>query len=260
MIYIDRSGDRGTIAFITLALCLLFLAAAFLYLIANSEKWLEEEPPATTTTIIITTTTGVMPTTTTTIVEYAANETNDTLEWLEKRVFDLVNYERTSRGLHGLKWDEEIAEVCRLYSKDMADNDFFSHTGSDGSNSTDRLLRGGVYYWNLTGENIAKVSIIESYLVNTRGEVVETRYKTFEQLAQDAVDGWMESPNHRANVLHSEFDEAGMGVAEFNDSYYFTENFIVRVHCGFKGGACCETSGHLPWCYTPWKCEANVCV
>ena len=261
-------------AFLTTGIILLFLVATIFYVMSHPEIISEEfegviplqtetteetQTPHVQPTQIQSTTTTTQKTTEATGLEYASNETNGTLEWLEKRTFDLVNYERTSRGLNALKWNEEIAEVCRMHSKDMADNNFFSHTGSDGSNSSYRLFRSGVYYWNLTGENIAKVSSMESYIVNSRGEIIKKNYRSLEEIAQTAVEGWMNSPEHRTNILRSEFDEAGMGVYEFNESYYFTQNFIRRVQCGYKGGHCCETEGYLPWCYEPWECVDNGC-
>jgi len=254
-------GRKGY-AFLTTGLFLLLLTAALLYLLANPDRWLYRDTVTTTQHG-----TGTQTTQTTSsqqaeveTIEYAAAETYGTMKWLEKHVFDLVNYERTSRGLTALKWNEEIADVCRAHSKDMADNDFFSHTGSDSTNSSYRLILGGVCYWNLTGENIARVNIIDVYVVNTRGEVVDIKYKTLEKLVQDTIDGWMNSPVHRQNILSSKFDEAGIGLTVFNDSYYFTENFITRITCGYKDAACCEKVGYLPWCYRPWECVSGFCI
>ena len=51
-----------------------------------------------------------------------------------------------------------------------------------------------------------------------------------------------------------------MGVYVFNDSYYFTQDFIVRTDCGYTGGPCCQKTGYYPWCYVPLTCTGNVCA
>jgi uncharacterized protein YkwD len=213
-------------------------------------------PQATTTTSTTTTTTT---TTTITLGGYSSTEEHGTIEWLEKYTFDLVNEERTANGLDPLAWNDEVTAVSRKHSQDMLDNGLFSHTGSDGSNSSYRLIRDGVMYWNLTGENIAQISGIHSKIMNSQGEVIDTNYKTIEEVAEDAVRGWMDSPMHRANILRAEFDEAGMGIKEADDTYYLTQNFIRRIHCGYQGADCCETKGFYPWCYDPWSCVKGLC-
>jgi len=234
------------------------------YIGANYETTLEGVE-ATTTTVSITTTT-----TTTTTLPYvgsvsiagmkASNTSADNIAWLERRTFDLVNGERAAQDLTILKWNEDVAAVARAHSTDMAVNAFFSHTGSDGSNVSTRLMADGVYYWNSSGENILKESGISYYLVNILGMVKKTEYCTFEQLAQNATVGWMNSTGHRENILHEGYDETGMGVYAFNNSFYFTQDFIVRVSCGYRNGPCCETRGYYPWCYVPLKCADGVCA
>jgi uncharacterized protein YkwD len=190
---------------------------------------------------------------------------NNTIEWLEQRTFDLVNEERTKYGLNELEWNNEILDVCRLHGTDMAENDFFSHTGSDGSNVSGRLMSAGIYYWNFSGENILMTDGVDYYTLNLLRQVKEIKYKSFEELAQSAVVGWMNSSGHRENILAAWYDESAVGIYVLNESalnisYYFTQNFITRAVCGYKGGECCTTAGYLPWCYVPWKCVNGICA
>ena len=213
-----------------------------------------------------TTTTTTSSTTTTSMPPYAqgfsaagtkaSNTSADNIAWLERRTFGLVNDERASRNLTILRWNEDVAAVARAHSADMAENAFFSHTGSDGSNVSTRLMADGVYYWNSSGENILMESGVSYYLVNILGMVKKTEYCTFEQLAQNATVGWMNSTGHRENILHEGFGEAGMGVYAFNNSFYFTQDFITRVSCGYRNGPCCEQAGYYPWCYVPLECDS----
>lgn len=203
---------------------------------------------------IITTTTKITTTTTTL-------PTVETMAWLEWRVHELVNEERMAHGLQNLTWDNAIVNVARGHSEDMAEHGYFSHTSLDGSNLTTRLYAGDVYYWSRNAENILMMSRVDYYVVNIFGKIVNTKYKTWEQLANDTVAGWMNSTGHRENILVANFTHAGVGIAEDgNNSYYFTQNFITRIECGYKDGECCKTEGYLPWCYKPWDCVGGFCV
>ena len=113
-------------------------------------------------------------------------------------ILTLVNVERTSRGLAALVRNSALDEAAVRHADDMADNDFLSHTGSDGSSSFDRIDAAG-YLFGLpddggykTGENVAVGS--------TSAAMV--------------VDRWMKSPGHRANILDSVFAEIGIAYAE----------------------------------------------
>lgn len=213
-------------------------------------------------TTLLTTTTTTSTTTSTTTTTTIPPE-NNTIEWLEQRTFELVNEERTGRGLDALKWNDEILTVCRLHGADMAENGFFSHTGSGGSNVSGRLRSAGIYYWNASGENIFMTGGVDYYTMNLLRQVKEIKYKTFEELAQAAVVGWMNSTGHRENILAAWYDESAVGIYVLNESalnisYYFTQDFITRAACGYKGGECCRGPGYVS-CYVPWKCENGMC-
>jgi uncharacterized protein YkwD len=50
----------------------------------------------------------------------------------------------------------------------------------------------------------------------------------YDNPAQVAVQGWMESPPHRANILHRAFTHAGVGIyyRRHDKRYYLTQIFI----------------------------------
>ena len=181
---------------------------------------------------------------------------------LELLAHDLVNQERTSRGLGELKWNQRVAEVARAHSRDMGLNSYFSHEDLGGGFHDDRLMAGEIYYFNLSGENLGKGSIVVSETVNVLGEVVSREYRTEEEMARTIVDGWMNSTLHRENMLKPEYGEAGMGVALASDqeTYYFTQVFITRVDCGYETGPCCVKLGYLPSCFVGLKCENGICA
>ena len=109
----------------------------------------------------------------------------------------LVNQERTSRGLKALKANRRLAKAASGHAGDMVSKGYFSHDSLNGASFVDRI-RGAGYigsrFLPSLGEDLAWGS----------GELGTPR---------EIVQGWMESPGHRANILSRKFREAGMGVA-----------------------------------------------
>jgi uncharacterized protein YkwD len=129
---------------------------------------------------------------------------------LEHRVFDLVNQRRAEAGLPLLNWNDNVADVARVHSENMANNKFFSHTGVDGKRVSDRANSMGVKRWRSLGENIAY----------NRG---------FKSPLESAVQSWMNSSGHRDNILKSDWQESGIGVTVTADgTYYFTQVFLKK--------------------------------
>ncbi|MBD3881758.1 T9SS type A sorting domain-containing protein [Phormidium tenue FACHB-886] len=130
---------------------------------------------------------------------------------LVQRVVELTNLQRSQAGLAPLKLNAKLSNAAYVHSRDMALRDFFSHTGSDGSNVTNRIREAGYRSLN-AGENIA------------------AGYAT----AEAVVEGWMNSPGHRANILFPNVKEIGVGFYFLsNDSgavlqrYYWTQDFAT---------------------------------
>jgi uncharacterized protein YkwD len=129
---------------------------------------------------------------------------------IEQQVFKLINAQRAKNGLDELQWNESLAELARVHSRDMANVKFFSHRGSDGSMIDDRADRLGLGVWRSIGENIAYM----------RG---------YDDPASLAVEKWLESSAHRNNLLGPNWKESAVGVAVTSDgTYYMTEVFLVR--------------------------------
>ena len=120
----------------------------------------------------------------------AQNMQNQTFE---QEVLKLTNEFRQKNGLKALVLDQSLDRAADLHSKNMAIQDFFSHTGKDNSAPWDRAQRAG-YESGFVGENIA----------------------AGQRSAKAVVDGWIGSPGHRANMLNSQYNEIGIG-------HYFLE-------------------------------------
>jgi uncharacterized protein YkwD len=93
-------------------------------------------------------------------------------------------------GAPPLSLASALTRAARAHSRDMVVHNFFSHTGSDGSNPGDRATRAG-YRWSMLGENIASG--------------VRT--------PQGVVAGWLASPEHCANVMTAAFRQMGVAFA-----------------------------------------------
>jgi uncharacterized protein YkwD len=129
----------------------------------------------------------------------------------ENQVVVLINQERTDRGLPALGNNSSLQLAARRHSEDMACNDFFSHTGSDGSTLSSRLLAAG-YSYSWAAENIAASS--------------SSNFS-----AQAVVSVWMNSPGHKANILSENVTQLGVGFRYAGDSAaqdfdaYYTADF-----------------------------------
>ena len=120
------------------------------------------------------------------------------------QVLTLVNAERAKAGCRPVRLDARLTAAATKHSQDMARNNFFSHTGRDGSSFVTRIRREG--YTAPRSENIAAG--------NT------TAAATMRQ--------WMNSAGHRANILDCTAKDMGLGVASSpNSTYrtYWTQDF-----------------------------------
>ncbi|MCP4398531.1 MAG: hypothetical protein GY801_14700 [bacterium] len=126
------------------------------------------------------------------------NDTPDSdLHPEEEELLLLINAIRQDNGLSPLNYVKELGIAARRHSDDMAQNNFMSHTGSDGSSPWDRLADAGYQYY-------------------TAGENVAAGYSSPNSVAT----GWMNSSGHRANILNPNFCEIGAGYAYGANSSY----------------------------------------
>jgi uncharacterized protein YkwD len=128
----------------------------------------------------------------------------------ERRAFELINAERRASGESSLVWDAELTRMARLHSENMARQNFFDHIDPQGQNMTMRARACGVCGWSAIAENIAYNS-------------------GYDDPAGFAVERWMKSSKHRANLLRQGFTHSGVGVARAADGrVFFTQVFVTR--------------------------------
>ena len=116
------------------------------------------------------------------------NQASTTMSSDEKEVFNLINKQRTNNGLKALTMDIGAQKVARVKAQDMVDNNYFSHNSPTYGSPFDMLKSFKVSY-KTAGENIAGNSTNSG-----------------------AVNAWMNSSGHKANILNSSFNYTGIGV------------------------------------------------
>lgn len=123
-----------------------------------------------------------------------------------KAIRSLVNQHRLSGAACGteqvspateLAWDDALAQAALTHSNDMQINDYFSHTGQNGSSFSERVTDAG-FSGTPVGENIAKGYVSE----------------------EDVIAGWMESEGHCSNIMNG--SATHIGVARSNEGSLWT--------------------------------------
>ncbi len=122
-----------------------------------------------------------------------------TMSVLDQEMLDAINTARAEARWCGdtfyqaappVTWSCELDAAAHHHSDDMAANNFFSHTGSDGLRISNRVDAAG-YGWTMVGENIAA-----GY---TRTE--------------DVMVGWLNSPGHCGTVMEENYQEMANALA-----------------------------------------------
>ncbi|MFA5864008.1 MAG: CAP domain-containing protein [Phycisphaerae bacterium] len=133
----------------------------------------------------------------------AAGQSSSITDPAAQQVLTLTNQERTKIGLSALKWNSLLAASGADHCQDMIDKNYFAHVSPDGTSPGDRATAAG-YKWSWIGENIA------------------AGYAT----PQDVMTGWMNSPEHKENILRPEFTELGLGIRTDTDGrIYWAQEF-----------------------------------
>jgi uncharacterized protein YkwD len=123
---------------------------------------------------------------------------------LKSAVIRSVNREREDAGLPPLSPNAALSDSAQLYAEDMLRRGFFSHTSPEGEQPQERIKGAGFAsvnsrtceckgYYASFGENLAKG----------------------QQSVGTVVRDWMESPDHRKNILSPHFTDIGIGLAGY---------------------------------------------
>lgn len=134
---------------------------------------------------------------------------------VEEEVIKLTNDARRKSDLAQLTRNAHLDQSALVHTLEMVEHGFISHTGQFGSTLKERVGQAGYMNFRAIGENLA------------RGQ----------QTASEVVQGWLNSPGHRANLLNPIFREIGVAyvlgkIAAPNGQVwqggYWTQNFGAR--------------------------------
>jgi len=109
---------------------------------------------------------------------------------VEQEMFVLVNKERIQRGMDGVVFNEQLADVGRRHCEDMFRRGYFSHYTPEGLSPFDRMVNAGISF-NYAGENLALAPDVKL-----------------------AMQGLMQSKGHKENILSPNFGKLGVGVID----------------------------------------------
>lgn len=126
--------------------------------------------------------------------------TGNSLE-MQKEMLSYVNAERAKENLAPLALDTSLSNGAYLKSKDMAENNYFSHTSPTYGSPFDMMKSLGITY-RMAGENIAKHFSVKG-----------------------AHDAFMNSSGHRANIMKAEYKKVGFGFVQEGSYLYVTQWF-----------------------------------
>jgi uncharacterized protein YkwD len=127
-------------------------------------------------------------------------------EVTEQQLFQAINRERAANGLPALKWDEGLATAARQHAEVMAAQRAIAHGFPGEASLPSRATRAGVHFSWLS-ENVAAGPS-----------------------AENISEQWMQSPNHRANLLDADMDTIGAGTAERNGVVFAVADFSKARH------------------------------
>ena len=128
---------------------------------------------------------------------------------LEQEVLRLVNIERKKENLAPLEWSDELAYSARYHAKDMAFDNYFKHDSYDRKNGKLEVVC----------ETFERVQIFFK-----SGFACAENISAGRSTAEATVEGWMNSPGHKANILDKSSKYLGVG-------YYMKEGSDWTHYC-----------------------------
>ena len=126
----------------------------------------------------------------------------------EKEILRLCNVERKKAGLSELSWYEDAYYFTQIRANESLTK--FSHERPNGENWDAVYRNAGVVLYNTWGENLYGGSHI--------GDM--------DSIVERSVDGWMNSPGHRANILNENYTEVAISIVVDGDDVSIVQNFF----------------------------------
>lgn len=122
-----------------------------------------------------------------------------------QQIYRLTNQERQKQGLPALQWDDRLAQAAEQHAQFMVQRGQLSHEFPGEPSVRDRIAATNLHF-DRSGENVA-----------------------YDDNAEDANRGLMNSPPHRANILSPDYNAIGIGAVQKGDLLYVVEDFARRL-------------------------------
>jgi uncharacterized protein YkwD len=119
----------------------------------------------------------------------------------ERGLFNAANRERREQGLPSLKWNDALAAAARKHAQEMARQSTVAHVLPGEASLPGRATKAGVKFSSLS-ENVVQ---------STSADAAHSQF--------------MKSAAHRANILDSDMDLVGVGVAQRDQQLFVVEDF-----------------------------------
>lgn len=120
---------------------------------------------------------------------------------LERQLFEATNRERTAHGVPALRWNDALAAAARKHANQMARQDALSHQFPGEPSLPSRVRQSGARFVWLS-ENVA---------LGPNPSFIHTEF--------------VQSPQHRANLLDVDMNEVGIGMVARNGRWFAVEDF-----------------------------------
>ncbi len=139
----------------------------------------------------------------------------------KEEVIELTNLMRSQHELSPLTENSKLTAAARIKAIEMIEKQYFAHDSPTGQNVKD-LAEKVDYHFLIVGENLAKGEFKNSF---------------------DLVQGWMNSPDHRKNILEKKYEE--IGVAIERGTYNGQELWMAVQLFGTELGVCPQPSEEM---------------
>tara|TARA_B110000438_G_scaffold283927_1_gene312465 strand:+ start:318 stop:905 length:588 start_codon:yes stop_codon:yes gene_type:complete len=133
-----------------------------------------------------------------------------------RQIHILINEQRAIHDLKSLSWNSKAAQAALNHSTDMASRNYFEHDSPEGYDFSWRYAQVGF-----------SCAVTKGNMIYGGGENIMflEGYYGVDKIATETVDGWMNSPGHRSNILTTHFLSEGIGVSISGNEIYVTQNF-----------------------------------
>jgi hypothetical protein len=124
-------------------------------------------------------------------------------------IISLSNQARTRFSKYQLEQNIKLMNAAQMKAEDMAKIRYFAHNAPDGTQAWDYIKKVS-YTYEMAGENLAITN----------------------ESAEDVINGWLNSPTHRDNLLSEDFKDFGIGLAYYGDYENHKNTYVIVAMYG----------------------------